>query len=206
MSLPGDGISRAQNLLLKSSDLFLIGFYNNQGRSSLLCSCKIVYIVFTLSSFSPVHAEMAASAGVTVTRHLWIDLILLVVSAVTVLFFCTMLWIGLTRVTTLGPRTPRQTDKALLPERSADILWRTESLEASQRVQGKPTSTRPEVIDTTRQRQHREDHEDGHRYCGGSRRQAICICPAVIHQKQPPTLHLTAKRRTTTFSRCAKGA
>ena len=76
---------------------------------------------------------------------------------------------------------------------------------ASQRVQGKPTSTRPEVIDTTRQRQHREDHEDGHRYCGGSRRQAICICPAVIHQKQPE-LHLTAKRRTTTFSRCAKGA
>ena len=85
-------------------------------------------------------------------------------------------------------------------------LRRKESLEASQRVQVKPTSTRPEVIDTTRQRQHREDHEDGNRYCGGSRRQTVCICPVVIHQKQPPTLHLTTKRRTTTFSRCAKGA
>jgi len=79
-------------------------------------------------------------------------------------------------------------------------------LSPHRRVQGKPTSTRPEVIDATRQRQHREDHEDGHRYCGGRRRQVICICPAAIHQKQPRTLHLTVNRRTTTFSRCSKGA
>ena len=72
--------------------------------------------------------------------------------------------------------------------------------------QAETTSTRPEVIAVTRQRQDREDHEDGHRYCGGNRRQAICICPAFIHQKQPPTLYLTAKRRTKTFSRCTKGA
>ncbi len=49
-----------------------------------------------------------------------------------------------------------------------------ESFETSQSSrQVETTSTRPEVIDVTRQRQHRQDHEDGHRYCGGSRRQSI---------------------------------
>ena len=95
-----------------------------------------------------------------------------------------------------------------------------ESFELSQcSRQAETTSTRPAVIDTTRQRQNRQDHEDGHRYCGGNTRQAIdklgpvelvrrpthstghvpteYIRPATIHQKQPPRLHLTAKRRTT---------
>ena len=99
-------------------------------------------------------------------------------------------------------------------------LWRKESLENSQSSrQAETTSTRPEVIDDTRQRRHRQDHEDGHRYCGGNRRHVIdklgpvdlvrrpthstghvpteYIRPATIHPKQPPRLHLTAKRRTT---------
>jgi hypothetical protein len=85
-------------------------------------------------------------------------------------------------------------------------LWRKESLENSQSSrQAETTSTRPEVIDDTRQRRHRQDHEDGHRYCGGNRRHVIdklgpvdlvrrpthstgyvpteYIRPATIHQK-----------------------
>ena len=101
-------------------------------------------------------------------------------------------------------------------------MWTSaeESFDLSQcSRQAETTSTRPAVIDTTRQRQNRQDHEDGHRYCGGNTRQAIDKLgpvelvrrpthstghvpteyrrPATIHQKQPPKLHLTSKRRTT---------
>jgi len=94
-----------------------------------------------------------------------------------------------------------------------------ESFEAPESSrQAETTSTRPTVIDVTRQRQHRQDHDGGHRYCGEGRRQAIGKLgpvelvrrsthptgivtteenrPEIIHQKQPARLHLTAKRRT----------
>ncbi len=94
------------------------------------------------------------------------------------------------------------------------------NFEASQSPrQAETTSTRPTVIDVTRQRRYRQDHDGGHRYCGKGRRQAIGNLgpvdlvrrsthptgivptedsrPAIIRQKQPARLHLTAKRRTT---------
>jgi len=54
-------------------------------------------------------------------------------------------------------------------------LRRKESLEASQRVQGKPRRRRQDQTGYRRHkaRQHRQDHDGGHRYCGVSRRQAI---------------------------------
>ena len=69
--------------------------------------------------------------------------------------------------------------------------------------QAETTSTRPEVIDDTRQRQHRQDHEDGHRYSTGHVPHSTGHVPTkysrpvTIHQKKPPRLHLTEKRRTT---------
>ena len=94
------------------------------------------------------------------------------------------------------------------------------SFETSQSPrQAETTSTRPTVIDVTRQRRNRQDHDGGYRYCGEGRRQAIGKVgpvelvrrsthptgnvptednrPAIIRQKQPARLHLTAKRRTT---------
>ena len=54
-------------------------------------------------------------------------------------------------------------------------LRRKESLEASQRVQGKPRRRRQDQTGYRRHkaRQHRQDHDGGHRYCGVSSRQAI---------------------------------
>ena len=95
------------------------------------------------------------------------------------------------------------------------------SFEVSQSSrQAETTSTRlEEVIDTTRQRQHRQDHENGHRCSGGNRRQVIDKLepvelfrgpthstghvptginrPATIHREHPTRLHLDSKRRTT---------
>ena len=85
--------------------------------------------------------------------------------------------------------------------------------------QAETTSTRPTVIDVTRPRRHRQDHDGGDRHRGKGRRQAIGKLgpvdlvrrsthptgnvltednrPAIIRQNQPVRLHLTAKRRTT---------
>jgi hypothetical protein len=56
-------------------------------------------------------------------------------------------------------------------------LRRKESLEASKRVQGNPRRRRQDQTGYRRHkaRQHRQDHDGGHRYCGVIRRQAIDI-------------------------------
>jgi hypothetical protein len=67
---------------------------------------------------SLVHGEVVSTTGSTVTRDLWVDLILLVVIGLTVLFFFVMFYVGLTHVIRLKTRSPRSTRHTSLRTRT----------------------------------------------------------------------------------------
>jgi len=98
--------------------------------------------------------------------------------------------------------TNRSDKWALLPERSADICGgkRVSRPRRAFKASLEDIDKTRLVIDATSQRQHRQDHDGGHRYCGESRRQAIDKLGPVKCMRRLVTVPLYSPWKTTMTS------